>query len=127
MSEFKDWLEWLTGSQTAEPTYPALGSVPVEEARLTLDQVFDEFMQIAERWNDEHAPIEDDKDNPFLDLAKEMLERKLKEDPPPVRAVCITTGVGKTERVIAMLARSSWRDGQPAIGDRGSTWYRRFG
>ena len=114
---FDDWLQQQIGLQPGTPTYPALGSVPVEEARLTLDQVFGEFIQLAERWNDEHVPGED---NPFLDFAEEIIKRKM-EEMPPVRAVCITTGVGKTERVIAMLARyilARWE-----AGDRRSWLY----
>jgi hypothetical protein len=115
--KFDDWLQWLLGSQTAEPTYPGLGSVPVEKARLTLDQVFDEFLRLATVWNDEHVPGEE---NPFLGFAEDVLKRKL-EEMPPVHAACITTGTGKTERVIAMLARyilARW-----AAGDRRSWLY----
>jgi hypothetical protein len=100
-------IEQLTAlKKVTTPTYPALGSVPVEEARLTLDQVFGEFLQLGKRWNDEHRQNNDDndEDNPFLNFAEEILKREM-EEAPPVRAICITTGVGKTERVIAMLAR----------------------
>jgi hypothetical protein len=102
--KFDDWLQQQLGLKTGTPTYPALGSVPVETARLTLDQVFDEFLRLATVWNDEHRRSNDDEDNPFLRFAEETIKRKM-EEMPPVHAACITTGVGKTERVIAMLAR----------------------
>jgi len=32
------------------PTYPALDSMPVEDARQEFDQVFDEFLRVASTW-----------------------------------------------------------------------------
>src|SRR2546423_2454319 len=88
----------------AVPTYPALDSVPADEAREKFDQVFDDFLQAAVEWNGPAEQDEEDdeqeEDDPFLDFAEEHDEK-----PRPVHAVCITTGGGKTERAAAKTAR----------------------
>src|SRR5258708_7949813 len=89
----------------APPTYPATHSMPVEDARLKVDQVFDEFLDAAAAWNAEHAQDDeqdDDEDSDhFADYAAEQIEAA----PPPTHAARISTGVGKTQRVAARLAR----------------------
>jgi hypothetical protein len=98
------------------PTYPALHSVPVEEARKEFDRVFDNFLVVTEEWNEqaeqddedddeqeddeqEDDEQEDDEqeadedDDPFLDYAEDAEDRI--EALSPVHAACITTGGGK--------------------------------
>ena len=90
------------------PTYPALDSMPVEDARQEFDQVFDEFLRVASTWNDECAREDDDEQgdeegsDPFLDFAEDNIEAP---EVPPVQAARITTGGGKTERAAAKIAR----------------------
>src|ERR1700719_4567530 len=96
--------------RAAPPTYPALTSVPVEEAREEFDQVFDEFLRVARAWNDECARDGEDDDeqgdeegsDPFLDFAEDNMEVA---EVPPVQAARITTGGGKTERAAVKIAR----------------------
>jgi hypothetical protein len=87
--------------RAAAPTYPALDSVPVEEARQKFDHVFDEFLQVTAAWNDEYARDDEEDDEPFEDFAAENTE----VEPPPVHAARITTGGGKTQRAAAKIAR----------------------
>src|SRR5260370_38048438 len=92
------------------PTYPALDSMPVEDARQEFDQVFDEFVRVASTWNDECARDGEDGDeqgdeegsDPFLDFAEDNIEVP---EVPPVQAARITTGGAKTGRDAAKIAR----------------------
>ena len=88
----------------AVPTYPALGSVPAQEARAEFDRIFDNFLAATEEWNEpaeqDEEDDEQDDDDPFLDFAE-----KQDEKPRPVHAACITTGGGKTQRAAAKIAR----------------------
>jgi hypothetical protein len=101
MSKFSDWKDRLTRQfeaakverSAAEPTYPADNSLPVEEARQKLDQHIDEFIRAAVAWNDED-------DNPFVQHAN-----RESSSPPPVHAMRVSTGVGKTQMFAAGLAR----------------------
>jgi putative DNA primase/helicase len=74
--------------ETVEPTYPAVNSMPVEEARLALDQHIDAFIRQA--------------DTADLNWAERAALEGL---PPPAWAIRASTGIGKTQRFAAMLAR----------------------
>src|SRR5260370_9174841 len=92
MSKFSDWLEGLTRQKTVEPTYPAVDVIPIEDARLLLRQIIEEFMQAGLEWNDAEAS-----DCPFLQYWTSVAE-------PPVHALCASTGIGKTQEFAATLA-----------------------
>jgi putative DNA primase/helicase len=89
--------------QAAPPTYPADASMAADEARQKLDQVIDDFIRAAAAWNAEHASDDDDGDNPFIEFANSEYASGL-EEPPPVHAMRVSTGVGKTQRFAARLA-----------------------
>jgi hypothetical protein len=74
-------------SETVDPTYPAIHSLPIEAARLVLDQHIDEFIGLT--------------DPASLNWA----ERMALEGPPPAQAIRASTGIGKTQRFAARLAR----------------------
>jgi hypothetical protein len=78
--------------ELVEPTYPATNSMPIEEARRALDQHIDWFIEIAEIWNE---------DRPAPNWAMQFAM----EGDPPVQAIRASTGIGKTQRFAAMLAR----------------------
>jgi hypothetical protein len=116
MSTFSKWKERLTRQagkakaelHRAEPTYPAGYIKPVEEARQKLDQLIDEFIQAAAAWNAAHAQgeEEDDEANPFKAYVQRCERGGLIEaPPPPVHAMRASTGIGKTQRFAARLAR----------------------
>jgi hypothetical protein len=93
----------------APPTYPALNSVLVEEARKKFDRIFDAYLVAAEAWNgayarDDEQGDEQSNDDPFEDFAEDDVEAP-KAPPPPVHAARVSTGVGKTQRAAARLAR----------------------
>jgi putative DNA primase/helicase len=67
---------------SAEPTYPATNSMPVDEARQVLERHLDEFIRVAGGWKR-------DKESPT---------------PPPVHAIRAETGIGKTRCFAARLA-----------------------
>ena len=102
MNKFIKWKERLTRQfeagkakvelHAAPPTYPADDSMPVEEARQKLDQHIDDFIRVAAERNAEPA-------NPFEAFVE------FEAPPPPVHASRIPTGVGKTQRFAARLAR----------------------
>jgi hypothetical protein len=106
---FDDWLQQQLGLKTATPTYPASDSVPVEDARLKVDEAFEAYLVEEEAWNEENAPGEDEEDDPFANFAEEHSENET--PPPPVHAADIPTGIGKTQRVIARLARCTLYQG----------------
>jgi putative DNA primase/helicase len=113
MNERREKLKAAVSAETklelhaADPTYSA-GSMPVEEARRKLDQLIDEFIQAAAAWNDEQ-----DDDNPFVQFAN-----RESPSPPPVHAMRVSTGVGKTQMFAAGLAR--YILARRAAGDKGS-------
>jgi len=72
---------------TVEPTYPATHSLPIEEARRELDQHIDYFIRLAHRTD--------------LNWAEEFAT----EGEPLVQAIRASTGIGKTQRFAALLAR----------------------
>jgi putative DNA primase/helicase len=73
--------------ELVEPTYPATNSMPIEEARRALDQQIDEFIRLTDPAN--------------LNWAEQMAL----EGPPPAQAIRASTGIGKTQRFAARLAR----------------------
>jgi hypothetical protein len=78
--------------ELVEPTYPAVNTMPVEEARHALDQHIDAFIETTEIWNEyEPAP------NWAIEVAV--------EGPPPAQAIRASTGIGKTQRFAAALGR----------------------
>jgi hypothetical protein len=79
----------------AEPTYPATNSEPVEEARQTLEQHIDAFIDAAVTWNEDQTS-----DNPFTRAGIGEID-----DPPPVHAIRASTGIGKTQGFAARLAQ----------------------
>src|SRR5258708_1182108 len=94
MSKFADWLERLTRQKAVEPTYPAIDAMPIEEARPLLRQRIDEFIRAALAWDArQHS------DNPFIQYGNSVTN-----NPPPVHAMCATTGIGKTQEFAAVLA-----------------------
>jgi hypothetical protein len=118
MSKFKDWLQQQIGlKKTASPTYPADDATEIGEARQKFDQAFENFLVEMEAWNEENAPGEDEESNPFSDFGAEHTETP----PPPVHAVRLTTGGGKSERGIAMLSR--YIEARRAAGDMRSYLY----
>jgi hypothetical protein len=86
--------------KVAPPTYSAADVTEIGEARQKFDQAFENFLVQMEAWNEENAP---EGDKGFAHFAKE--HTKTKTPPSPVHAVRFTTGGGKTQRVIARLAR----------------------
>jgi hypothetical protein len=71
--------------EIVEPTYPAMHTMPIEEARRALDQHIDWFIEDAvnPNWAIQFAT----------------------EDAPLVEAIRASTGIGKTQRFAARLAR----------------------
>jgi Primase C terminal 2 (PriCT-2) len=76
-----------------EPTYPATNTMPVEQARQVLEQNIDTCIEIAAAWSEEQAS-----DCPFIRYGTS-------DDQPPVHAMRVSTGIGKTQRFAARLAR----------------------
>jgi putative DNA primase/helicase len=90
---------------TAPPTYPIGDVVSADEARERLDQVIGDFICKATDWrelSEDDAESEDD--------AKRSPQ-------PPVHAIRISTGVGKTRRVAALIARDRLK--RRAAGETG--------
>jgi hypothetical protein len=79
-----------------EPTYPATNAMPVDEARRALDQHIDAFIRQA--------------DAADLNWAEQAA---LEGMPPPAWAIRASTGIGKTQRFAAMLARH--KPGRPCL------------
>jgi hypothetical protein len=78
----------------AEPTYPATNSEPVEEARQTLKQHIDTFIESAATWNADQVS----ECSFILSGINET------DNQPPVHAIRASTGVGKTQCFAARLA-----------------------
>jgi hypothetical protein len=103
MSKFSEWRERLAQQaskakrkpQPVEPTYPATHSLPIEEARRELDRHIDEFIRVTDPAN------------------LNWVERIALEGPPPAWAIRASTGIGKTQRFAARLARH--KPGRPCL------------
>jgi putative DNA primase/helicase len=75
-------------------TYPAIDAMPIEEARPLLRNTIDAFIRAALAWDArQHS------DNLFIQHGLSETD-----NPPPVHAICATTGLGKTQEFAAVLA-----------------------
>src|SRR5258708_2922480 len=89
----------------APPTYSALNSVLVEDAREEFDRVFDAYLVAAEAWNGAYAQDEEQNDEQSDDAPLEGFAEHAVEapnaPPAPVHDARESTGVGNTPRAAA--------------------------
>jgi hypothetical protein len=93
------WIDWAKGASQsdAEPTYPD-HAVPVEEARLVVERAIRQHLDDAETW----LAKQGQESNPFAELAR---TRNFNPPPrPPVHAIRVATGVGKTQIAVRLIA-----------------------